>query len=138
MSVLESCYDQVCTCCGRKFRAWYRYDTDKKTSEVTYNAACECEADFSPVGGAPSISEWTDTVKDYRPFVANFTVTYRNSCLVWAKDALSANDNAFEIYGNGYFDPEDNGYDGCDVEISRATPKQEEALKNYSFFWDDE
>lgn len=138
MSVLEACYDQVCTCCGKKFPAWYSYDTEKKTVELTYAKACECEAEFSPVGGAPSISEWTEYAKSLKPFVAKYTVTYRNACLVWAKDAQSAQNDALEIYGNGYFDPENNGYDGCDVDVAPATPKQEEDLKYDTYLWDGE
>lgn len=138
MSVLDACFDQVCTCCGKKFPAWYRYDTEKKTVEITYESACECEAEFSPVGGAPSVSEWEQHVKTLKPFVAQYTVIYRNTCLVWAKDQESAEHDATQIYANGYFDPENNGYDGCDVDVSPATPKQEEALKYDAYLWDGE
>lgn len=138
MSILESQFDQVCTCCGKKFPAWYRYDTEKKTTEITYADPCKCEAEYSPVGGAPSISEWVERVKTLKPYVAEYTITYRNTCLVWAKDAQSAQDDALEIYGEGWFDPEDNGYDGCDVDITPATPEREENLKYYSYLWDGE
>ena len=138
MSVLEACYDQVCTCCGKKFPAYYRYDTEKKTSEIAYGNPCECEAEFSPVGNAPSISQWVEEVKTYKLFVAQYTITYRNTCLVWAKDAESAQNDALEIYNNGYFDPENNGYDGCDVDISPATPEQEQTYKWESYVWDGE
>lgn len=144
MSVLEACYDQVCTCCGKKFPVWYRYDTEKKHSEITYNnpwvktggSPCDCEAEFSPANGAPSVSEWTEYVKTLKPFVAKYTVTYRNTCLVWAKDQESAEKDAMKIYSYGYFDPENNGYDGCDMDVSPATPKQEEALKYDAYLWD--
>lgn len=135
MSILKSEYDQVCTCCGRKFPATYIFDTNTKQAFIEYKDPCDCEADFSPVGHSPSISEWVERVKKLRPFKVEYTVTYRNIALVYAESREQAYEDALEIYGNGYFDPEDNGYDGCDVDVTLATPEQEEALKYCAYDW---
>ena len=140
MSKLEAYYDQVCICCGRKFPAWYTYDTETKSADITLSSlnACECEAEYSPVGSAPSLSEWVEKVKGLKPFVVNYTVTYRNACLVYARDEKSAEEDALNLYGEGYFDPEENGYDGCEVEVSPASPADVGNMKYYTFLWDGE
>lgn len=137
MSIIKADYDQVCTCCGRKFPARYTFDTDTQQVSITYEDACDCEADFSPAGHSPSISEWAERVKNIRPFVVNYTVTYRNTCLVYAESKEQAENDALELYGMGWFDPEENGYDGCDVEVSPATPEQVEDLKYDSYDWEE-
>lgn len=70
-----------------------------------------------------------------KPFIVHYTVTYRNSCLVYAESKEQAEQDALDLYGEGYFDPEDNGYDGCEVEASPATPEQEEDYKYYAYDW---
>lgn len=72
-----------------------------------------------------------------KPYLAEYTVTYRNTALVYAEDEKSAGDYAGEIWSNGSFDPELNGYDGGDVVVAPATPK--ECLEyQYDAFMDDE
>lgn len=71
-----------------------------------------------------------------KPFVVHYTVTYRNSCMVYADSKEQAEQDALELYGEGYFDPEDNGYDGCDVEASPATPEQEENYIRDAYDWE--
>ena len=71
-----------------------------------------------------------------KPYVVEYTITYRNACLVYAENEKQAEQDALELYGNGWFDPEDNGYDGCDTDVSPATPEQEQGLKWDSFDWE--
>lgn len=68
-----------------------------------------------------------------RPYVVTFTITYRNSILVYANSPSEAEDFASELYNSGEFDPENNGYDGCDIEASPATPEQIEDFKYDTF-----
>ncbi len=49
-------FPQVCNHCGREFKILYIED-----GHLDYlGDVCNCEADFSPVGTAPSISQWLD------------------------------------------------------------------------------
>ena len=65
-----------------------------------------------------------------KPYLAEYTVTYRNTCLVYADDSKSAQEWASEIWGNGSFDPELNGgYEG-DVDVS---PASEKACLDYQY-----
>lgn len=50
---------QECTCCGQRFYVKYY---ENGTIEYTYKT-CECESDFEPIDGEPSISEWIKTLK---------------------------------------------------------------------------
>ena len=59
-----------------------------------------------------------------------------NSCLVYADSKEHAEQDALSLYGEGYFDPEDNGYDGCDVDAAPATPEQEEEYKYDASDWE--
>ena len=139
MSKLEACYDNVCTCCGKKFPVWYTFDTETKAVSLECSdGACECDAEYFPVAGSPSLSEWVEKVKDLKPYVVNYTITYRNACLVYARDEKSAEEDALNLYQEGYFDPEENGYDGCEVEVSPATPAETEDMKYYTYLWDGE
>lgn len=44
---------QECSCCGKIFPAIYSKDVS-----INYTDACDCESDFHPVSGQPSIGEW--------------------------------------------------------------------------------
>lgn len=70
-----------------------------------------------------------------KPFIVHYTVTYRNSCLVYATSKRQAVQDALDLYGEGYFDPEDNGYDNCIAVASPATPEQEEEYKYHAYDW---
>lgn len=72
-----------------------------------------------------------------KPFIVSYTVTYRNSCLVYAESKEQAEQDALDLYGEGWFDPEDNGYDGCDVEVSPAMSEQVEDYKYRSYDWQE-
>lgn len=72
-----------------------------------------------------------------KPYLAEYTVTYRNTALVYADDEKSAHELALEIWSNGCFDPELNGYDGGDAVVAPATP-QECLEYQYDAFMDDE
>lgn len=72
-----------------------------------------------------------------KPYVASYTITYRNTCLVYADDAKSAQEWAQEIWGNGSFDPELNSdYEG-DAEVVPASP-QECLDYQYDAFMDED
>ena len=59
-----------------------------------------------------------------KPYVANYTITYRNTALVYAEDEESARDLALDIWSYGTFDPElDADFEG-DAEVSPATPRE--------------
>lgn len=50
---------QECTNCGKMFPLRYFEDgTFEYVSDT-----CDCEADFEPVNGKPSISEWLESLK---------------------------------------------------------------------------
>lgn len=72
-----------------------------------------------------------------KPYLAEYTITYRNTCLVYAEDSPRAMEYAQEIWSNGSFDPELNGYDGGDVDITPATP-QECLDYQYDAFMDED
>ncbi|MBO5918727.1 MAG: hypothetical protein J6Q14_08185 [Oscillospiraceae bacterium] len=65
-----------------------------------------------------------------KPYLAEYTVTYRNTCLVFADDEKSAHEWALEIWGNGSFDPELNGDFEGDAEVS---PAYEKACLDYQY-----
>lgn len=72
-----------------------------------------------------------------KPYLAEYTITYRNTALIYADDAKSAQEWAQEIWGNGSFDPELNGYEGGDVVVATATP-QECLDYQYDAFMDED
>ena len=49
---------QECTCCGKIFSVRY---LENGNIEYT-DEPCECESDFEPISGEPSISEWMETL----------------------------------------------------------------------------
>ncbi|WP_368191436.1 hypothetical protein [Blautia sp. 1033sp1_1033st1_G9_1033SCRN_220408] len=50
---------QECECCGITFPAIYY-----ENGSIDYSDACNCESDFHPVSGQPSISEWLENRKE--------------------------------------------------------------------------
>ena len=62
-----------------------------------------------------------------RPFVVDFVVTYRGSILVYAKDEEAAEEFASDLYENGEYDPERNGYDGAQITATPGRPVDMEA-----------
>ena len=49
---------QVCMCCGKIFPVRYL-----ENRNIEYmDEPCECESDFEPISGEPSISEWMETL----------------------------------------------------------------------------
>ena len=50
-----------------------------------------------------------------KPYVVDFTVTYRNSIVIFAETEEEAESYADKLYATGEYDPENEGYDGCDV-----------------------
>ena len=71
------------------------------------------------------------------PYLAEYTVTYRNTCLVFADDEKSAHEWALEIWGNGAFDPELNGDFEGDADVSPASQK-ERLDYQYDAFMDED
>lgn len=65
-----------------------------------------------------------------KPYLAEYTITYRNTCLVYADDAKSAQEWALEIWGNGAFDPELDGDFEGDAEVS---PASEDECLDYQY-----
>lgn len=51
--------EQICESCGKHFYLNYCSDGTYRYVEGT----CDCEADFHPVDGEPTISEWIKTLK---------------------------------------------------------------------------
>lgn len=50
---------QECICCGQRFPIRYYED-----GTIEYiGETCNCESDFEPIDGEPSISEWMETLK---------------------------------------------------------------------------
>lgn len=72
-----------------------------------------------------------------KPYLAEYTVTYRNTCLVFADDEKSAHEWALEIWGNGSFDPELNGDFEGDADVSPAS-KKERLDYQYDAFMDED
>lgn len=54
MDNVSTIVEQECNCCGTTFRVQYYANG----SYIYIDEPCNCECDFSPVDGAPSISEW--------------------------------------------------------------------------------
>lgn len=50
---------QECECCGKIFPAIY-----SENGSIDYSDACDCEGNFHPVSGQPSISEWLERRKE--------------------------------------------------------------------------
>lgn len=50
---------QECECCWITFPAIY-----SENGNIDYSDACDCESDFHPVSGQPSISEWLESRKE--------------------------------------------------------------------------
>lgn len=49
---------QACTCCGKIFAVRYL-----ENGNIEYmDEPCECESDFEPISGEPSINEWMETL----------------------------------------------------------------------------
>lgn len=49
---------QACACCGEIFSVRYL-----ENGNIEYmDEPCECESDFEPISGEPSISEWMETL----------------------------------------------------------------------------
>lgn len=72
-----------------------------------------------------------------KPYLAEYTITYRNTCLVYADDVKSAHELALEIWGNGAFDPELDGDFEGDAEVSPAS--EDECLDyQYDAFMDQD
>lgn len=71
-----------------------------------------------------------------QPFIVHYTVTYRNTALVYADSKEQAEQDAMDLYQEDYVDPEDNGYDGCDIDASLASPAQEEYYKYDAYDWE--
>lgn len=51
--------EQECHSCGKHFPARYY-----ENGSCRYSGACECESEFAPVDGQPSISEWLEKIED--------------------------------------------------------------------------
>lgn len=68
-----------------------------------------------------------------KPFVVEYTVTYRSSILIYAKDAASAEQYAAELYEDEDVDPERNGYDGCDIVASPASEEDVESMGRHVY-----
>ena len=59
MKKIYKTVEQICESCGKHFYLKYCSDgTYEYIGEV-----CDCESDFHPVEGEPSIPEWIDTLK---------------------------------------------------------------------------
>lgn len=56
-NVTTAIVEQECNCCGTTFRVQY-CENGSYGSYIYIDEPCNCECDFSPVDGAPSISEW--------------------------------------------------------------------------------
>ena len=65
-----------------------------------------------------------------KPYLAEYTITYRNTALIYADDEKSAHELALEIWGNGFFDPELNGDFEGDAEVY---PASETACLDYQY-----
>lgn len=50
--------EQVCECCGRHFWLLYHEDGAYDYLDDRGDGPCSCEAEFHPVDGSPSLSEW--------------------------------------------------------------------------------
>ena len=72
-----------------------------------------------------------------KPYVACYTITYRNTALVYAEDEKSAQELALEIWGNGTFDPELDGDFEGDTEVFPATPRECRDYQYYAFMDED-
>lgn len=51
--------EQICSVCGKHF--YLKYCSDGTYEYV--GKVCDCEADFRPIEGQPSISEWMESLK---------------------------------------------------------------------------
>ena len=72
-----------------------------------------------------------------KPYVAKYTITYRNTALVYAEDERSAHELALVIWDNGAFDPELNADFEGDAAVSPATPDECREYQ-YDAFMDEE
>lgn len=72
-----------------------------------------------------------------KPYVACYTITYRNTALVYAKDEESARDLALDIWSDGTFDPEGNADFEGDAEVFPATPRECRDYQYYAFMDED-
>lgn len=76
--------------------------------------------------------------KSLHPFVVDFVVTYRGSILVYAEDEEAAEEYASDLYENGEYDPERNGYDGAEITATPGRPADLEAYKRETYYADEE
>jgi len=60
--------EQVCDQCGKHFQIFYNFERDADGKVKVYYdypmGACNCEAEFSPIDGEPSLTEWEDQIKE--------------------------------------------------------------------------
>ena len=54
---------QVCECCGRHFWLLYHEDGAYDYLDDRGEGPCGCEADYHPVDGSPTISEWLNSLE---------------------------------------------------------------------------
>lgn len=75
-----------------------------------------------------------------KPYVVTFTVTYRNRILVNAESPEDAEDFASDLYEGGDYDPERNGYAGCNLDVMDAGADDIAELKfdTYTAEFEDE
>lgn len=59
MTKVHKTAEQECHGCGKRF--YLRYCSDGTYKHI--GESCDCEADFSPVDGELSISEWIEYLK---------------------------------------------------------------------------
>ena len=52
--------EQECSCCGERF--WLQYWADGTYTYV--GDPCDCEAEFYPIAGSPTILEWLKMIKE--------------------------------------------------------------------------
>ena len=55
--------EQVCECCGRHFWLLYHEDGAYDYLDDRGEGPCGCEADYHPVDGSPTISEWLNSLE---------------------------------------------------------------------------
>ena len=55
--------EQVCECCGRHFWILYHEDGAYDYLDDRGDGPCDCEAEYHPVDGSPSLAEWLESLK---------------------------------------------------------------------------
>ena len=60
--------NQICSKCGKTFHVFYNAEFDSAGNFKYYYDypvdACDCEAEFSPADGEPSLSEWAEQIRN--------------------------------------------------------------------------